>query len=142
MFSGFPGAGNATQTMPAISPSVTVISTASATPRAVIITIFYYTDVILISLFLFVVILLRLPRALAPFWSRSGRTGLGRQRQAAATHFNHDIHHTASHQYLSTDRTHVNCSSYQWHLDLGTYQTEPSSSLLEIASSDFYTYIM
>ncbi|THU97321.1 hypothetical protein K435DRAFT_857721 [Dendrothele bispora CBS 962.96] len=59
MSSGSSGAGNATQTMPAISPSVTVISTASATPRAV--TIFYYTDVILISLFLFVVILLSSP---------------------------------------------------------------------------------
>ncbi|THU97325.1 hypothetical protein K435DRAFT_754126 [Dendrothele bispora CBS 962.96] len=114
MSSSFSGASNATQTTPAISPSVTVISTASATPPLRAVTIVYYTDLILISLFLFVV-LLRLPRALARFWNVSEWTNglilrytrIRRSGRAGAGH-------------LSTDDTHVNYGSYQWHLDLGT----------------------
>ncbi|THU86300.1 hypothetical protein K435DRAFT_970342 [Dendrothele bispora CBS 962.96] len=74
----------------------------------------YYTDVILISLYLFV-ILFHLPRALARLWSVSEWTnGLilrytrirGSASRAGAAHFNHDIHHTADIPPRLVDRRH------------------------------------
>ncbi|THU97310.1 hypothetical protein K435DRAFT_857714 [Dendrothele bispora CBS 962.96] len=92
----------------------------------------YYTDVILI--FLFLVVLLRLSGAL-----RDGRVGAGHQRRAAAAHLNYDIHHTAS-QDLSTDDTHVNCGPYQSHLGTKENPVPPFYSIVHLSSALFSTF--
>ncbi|THU95062.1 hypothetical protein K435DRAFT_859914 [Dendrothele bispora CBS 962.96] len=75
-------------------------------------------------------------------FGRSDRTGPGSQQRAAAAHSNHTIHHTASHQDLSTDNTHVDCGSYQCHLDLGTKENPvpPSCPTVHPSSALFSTF--
>ncbi|KAF5337828.1 hypothetical protein D9758_015706 [Tetrapyrgos nigripes] len=102
------------------APSITVtVASAPAKPLSAL-TIVYYTDLALIALFLFIV-LLRLPRALARLWSISEFTNgqllhhlhLRRSHRRRLARFNSEL--GVNHRDLSTDDSHVNYGSYQWH---------------------------